>query len=410
MLKRSLLLRATCAISGFALAASAHASGFRLPESSAAGVGMSNALVANPDDIGALHYNPAAMSFHSGNNLSVGATLIQPDLKANPAVGTATDSKGRKNVVAPNGYFMGQLAHDWTWGLGLSVPFGLDTVWPAGTFGKFSGSLAAAAPKHSEIEVLNINPNVAKRLSANTSVAFGVDFYQARKLIFSTQGAPIDGTGTGTGFNAAILHKTGSWSFGASYRSQVNVDINGEVGGAPATTAVKFPWMLQAGARYKVNPALALEFDIERTGWSSFDTLTIKAPQAKAPANLITSANKWKDSNAYRLGGSYQLTPKTQLRFGYSLDKTPQPDAWFSARVPDADRNLYSIGVAHNMGGWSLEAGYMYVKFKDRTINSSTSYQAQAAGGNTDPNGTDAYNGTYKSSVSLFSVGITTHF
>lgn len=407
MLKRSLLLRASCVISGLALAASAQASGFRLPESSAAGIGMSNALVANPDELGALNYNPAAMSFHAGNNLSAGVTLIRPDLHVDPAAGTATDSQGRENVLAPNGYFMGQLQNDWTWGLGISVPFGLDTVWPAGTFANFAGALGALAPNHSEIEVINFNPNLAKRLSANTSVAFGVDFYEARKLIFSTQGVPIDGTGDGTGFNAAILHKAGPWSFGASYRSQVNVDINGQLAGTPATTSVTFPWMLQVGARYQVNSALAMEFDIERTGWSTFDKLTIKAPVA---GQTVTSTNNWKDSNAYRLGGSYQLTPKTQLRFGYTLDKTPQPDAWFSARVPDADRQLYSLGIAHDMGGWSLEAGYMYVKFDDRTVNSSTSYLAQAGGGNTEPNGTDAYNGTYKSTVTLFGLGITTHF
>ncbi len=407
MLKRSLLLRLSCAVSGLALAASAQASGFRLPESSAAGIGMSNALVANPDELGALNYNPAAMSFHAGNNLSAGVTLIRPDLHVDPAAGAATDSQGRENVLAPNGYFMGQLQNDWTWGLGISVPFGLDTVWPAGTFANFAGTLGALAPNHSEIEVINFNPNLAKRLSANTSVAFGVDFYEARKLIFSTQGVPIDGTGDGTGFNAAILHKAGPWSFGASYRSQVDVDINGQLAGTPATTTVTFPWMLQVGARYQVSSALAMEFDIERTGWSTFDKLTIKAPVA---GQTVTSTNNWKDSNAYRLGGSYQLTPKTQLRFGYTLDKTPQPDAWFSARVPDADRQLYSLGIAHDMGGWSLEAGYMYVKFDDRTVNSSTSYLAQAAGGNTDPNGTDAYNGTYKSTVTLFGLGITTHF
>ena len=41
---------------------------------------------------------------------------------------------------------------------------------------------------------------------------------------------------------------------------------------------------------------------------------------------LATSTNNWDDANAYRLGISYQLTPRTQLRFGYTLDKTGQKD------------------------------------------------------------------------------------
>ena len=388
-------------------ASSALASGFRLPETSITGLGTANALVANPNELGALPYNPAAMGFHTHSAVTAGIVDVNLDLHVDPVGGPPTDSTGKKDIGVPNAYFMGQLPSGWSWGLGIGVPFGLETRWPAGTFPSFAGPLAPLAPEHSKLEVINFNPNVARRISANTSVAFGVDFYNANSLVFNTQGFPIDGTGEGTGFNVAVLHEAGAWSFGGSYRSQVDVDINGQFAGTPATTTVTFPWMLQVGARYQASTALALEFDVERTGWSKFDKLVIKAPVA---GQTITSTNNWSDANAYRLGGTYQITPKTQLRLGYSLDKTPQGDAYFSARVPDADRQLYSIGIAHDFGGWSLEAGYMHVKFDDRTINSSVNYLVQAGSGNTDPNGTSAYNGTYKSTVNLYGIGVTKTF
>jgi len=392
-----------------AVSGAASASGFRLPENSIAGLSTSNALVANSTELGALTYNPAGMSFHKKNGAVAGLMDINLDLKVNPQGGTPTDSTGKDNIAVPNGYFMGQLQNGWAWGLGISAPFGLETRWPAGTFPTFNAlTVPQLEPEHSKIEVLNFNPNVSKRISPNTSVAFGVDFYNAKSMVFNTQGYAIDGTGEGTGFNLAVLHRAGDWSFGGSYRSQVDVDINGQVSGAPATTSITFPWMLQIGAQYQATKALALEFDVERTGWSKFDKLVIKAPVAGV---TINSTNNWSDSNAYRFGGTYQLAPGTQLRFGLALDKTPQGDSYYSARVPDADRKLYSIGIAQDMGGWSLEAGYMRVEFDDRTVNNPAgSYATRLGSGNTDPNGTDAYNGKYSASVNLYGIGVSTTF
>lgn len=416
-----LIKRAVYASTLLALGSSAaHASGFRLPEVSIAGLGMSNALVANERMLGAVPYNPAAMTFHDGAQLAAGATVIQPDLHVDPALGTPADSQGRDNILTPNLAVTGRLDPNWAWGLVVNAPFGLETDWPAGTFGEFQSAattlgnpqIAALAPGHSEIEMLNFNPNVAYRINNNTSVAFGLDFYQVRSVKLNTVAVDVAGSGDGLGVNAAVMHDVGDWTFGASYRSSVGVDINGNVSVSGASTKITFPWMLQVGAKYQPSDKWSVEFDVERTGWSDFDRLQIDSALSPTVPN-ITSTNNWDDSNAYRLGGMYKLTAKTELRLGYTLDQTPQGDAHFSARVPDADRQLFSIGLAQDMGGWSIEAGYMYVKFDDRTVNSSQSYTQQliaSAGANSDPNGTSAYNGTYQSSVSLFGLGVTTRF
>ncbi|MEO6697719.1 MAG: outer membrane protein transport protein [Gammaproteobacteria bacterium] len=119
--------------------------------------------------------------------------------------------------------------------------------------------------------------------------------------------------------------------------------------------------------------------------------------------NPVLNANAWNDSTAYRLGATYQLYPDLQLHFGYTYDETPQPDEHFSARIPDNDRQLFSVGVAKEMRGWMLEAGYMYVLFKDRTVNSARPPALN-------PNGTLLYNGTYKADVHLFGVGFSKKF
>jgi long-chain fatty acid transport protein len=167
---------------------------------------------------------------------------------------------------------------------------------------------------------------------------------------------------------------------------------------------IEIPWRLQLGVRNKTTDKLAIEFDVTRTGWSSFDRLVVD--QDQYDVNITTSTNDWSDANAYRLGVSYDFTPATQLRVGYTYDETPQAEKHFSPRIPDANRQLFSMGIGHTLSnGWTIDAGYMFVRFDKRTVNNTT---APVAGSET--NGTSAVNGTYDSSVNLFGVGVTKHF
>jgi len=392
----------------------AQASGFRIPEISTVGTATANALVANSDELGALAYNPAGMAFHDQAGLVAGLTDLSYDLSVDPTGGTKTDSNGKNNFVIPNFYYLAENQGKITAGLAINSPFGLETSWPQGTFPNF-GPYAAFEPERSTIEMFNMNPNLAYQIDATSSIAFGLDVYYLNKLVFNTQKIRIDGRGSGLGWNLAYLKKQGQWSFGASYRSRVDVEINGFFDATaisqPATTAktsFEFPDIFQAGAAWQATDKLSLEFDIDYTGWSSFDKFRITTPNGGMV--LTTSTNNWDNAMAYRFGGIYQLSSATQLLFGYSLDKKAQPDDSFSARIPDADRQLFSIGMTHDFGGWTLEAAFMHVATDSRTINSSVSYVSQASGGDYDPNGTDAYNGTYESSVNLLSLGVSTQF
>jgi len=58
------------------LSSRVQASGFSVPELSTAGLSLSNALVANPEELGAIPYNAAAMGFHDKSSLSLGALFI----------------------------------------------------------------------------------------------------------------------------------------------------------------------------------------------------------------------------------------------------------------------------------------------------------------------------------------------
>lgn len=399
------------------------ASGFRIPESSVAGMSLSNAVVANPDIKGSMIYNPAIMSIQDERRtVTFGLQNVALDSNVKPENGIETGSQGDDSVWIPAFYYMSKVSKKWAWGLGLHGPFGLETKWPQGTFGLFSDlaaaidpSIAALEPEQSKLEVANLTPNVSYLINQNNSISVGINYYDVRKLIFNTQAIQINGNGEDFGYTLAYMYKRGAWSLGATYRSEVKVTADGSITLGPntadASAEIEFPRMLQIGLRNQINQNLAVEFDIERTYWSSFDAIEIKHGLAPAVASPISNINNWKDVNAYRLAASYQLNQAWQLRFGYTLDETPQPDEYFSARIPDADRQLFSFGVSYNPNSWEFEAGIMYVKFDDRTINQpANSYAGRLGSGNTDPNGTDAFNGTYESSALIVGIGFTKTF
>jgi long-chain fatty acid transport protein len=420
------LLALTCGAALMTTFPSVQASGFAVPELNPAGLAVSNALVANPEMPASIAYNPAAMSFHEGSSLLLGVLTIGPDLSVDTGSGSV-DSTANDTVVAPSLTAHTTLSESWAMGIVLNAPFGLETEWPAGTFDS-QYPAGTTIPTQSKLEILAFSPSVAYKISDNVSFAGGMDVYWMRKVIFngnvnagtpgSNPAANLKGDGRGIGLNLGLMVKQGNWSFGGSYHSEANIPVEGTVelpaGALPSFFSnnvhaeLKLPARLQLGVRNQTTNKLAIEFDITRTGWSSFDQLIVDHDQYGV--NIVTSTNNWDDVNAYRLGVTYDITGATQLRVGYTFDETPQEDTFFSPRIPDADRQLFSLGIGHTLSnGVTIDAGYMYVKFDDRTLNIDSSF-AHSAPYSGETNGTSAVNGTYESCVHLFGLGITKKF
>ncbi len=419
-------LALACGAAMLTLNHTTQASGFAVPELNTTGLALSNAMVANPDSLSAIAYNPATMAFHDGSTVELGGILVKPELSVDTGSGSV-DSDGNDAVMIPNLSAFAKLNETWALGITFNIPFGLETDWPAGTFDS-QYPPGATIPTKSKLEVLAFSPNLAYRISDSTSFSAGVDYYWAREIIFngdinagmpgSNPKADLEGDGRGVGFNLGIIVDQGAWSFGGSYHSKADIPVDGTVelpaGALPSFISNKInseltlPWRLQLGVRNQATEKLAIEFDITRTGWSSFDQLVVD--QNQYGINIITSNNQWEDVNAYRVGISYDFTQATQLRIGYTYDETPQEDKFFSPRIPGADRQLFSMGVGHTLNnGWTIDAGYMYVMFDDRTVDIDPAF-VHAAPNTSETNGTSAVNGKYESSVHLFGIGIKKSF
>jgi long-chain fatty acid transport protein len=406
------------------------ASGFAVPELNVPGIALSNALVANPDLLAAIPYNPAAMSFHDGKSAAFGLMLVKPDLSVDTGSGFI-DSEADDVVAIPSVAAHMTLNETWSLGVAVNAPFGLETEWAPGTFPEAPADpsgypLGSTIPTQSKLEILAVSPSFAYKVSDDVSLAGGIDIYDMREVIFngdanagspgSNPAADLNGDGHGVGFNLGLMVRRGNWTFGGSYHSEANIEVEGKVslpaGSLPAFASnevnaeLRLPSRLQLGVRNQTTKKLAIEFDFTRTGWSSFDKLVVDHDQFGF--NVVTSNNMWDDTSAYRLGVTYDISPETQLRAGYTYDETGQKDEFFSPRIPDADRQLFSMGLGHTFAnGWTLDASYMYVKFDDREINQTEFHTGDLAD---ETNGTPAVNGDYKSSVSLLGVGVTKQF
>ncbi len=404
-LRTSIMPAVLIAVAGLG---AAHASGFALAELSIAGLSEADALVANTASMGALAYNPAAMAFHKGG-YDLGLLGIDAHTQVTPTGGTGSVVATTPHwETMPNLFWADKIAPHTRFGFGINEPYGLQIAWPAQTFSTLAqGPASALAPTFTQLRLFDVAPSFSYRFG-HVAVDVGADYYDAHRVALGTPAATVSGSGDQVGTHVGALGQWGPVSVGANYRSAANVPLDGTLassaGSIPVNATLHLPWQFALGVHDALNTKLGVEFDFDRTGWSRFSNIAVNAAPAIGGATLLTSTYDWQSSNAYRLGFHYALSRHVRLRAGYAYDVTGATNAHFSARIPDANRQEFSFGASQRLGAWSLSAGYMYVLFNTRTYVSNTAFN----GG--DPNGTSAYDGTYKTHAQLFGISIGRRF
>jgi long-chain fatty acid transport protein len=293
------------------------------------------------------------------------------------------------------------LSPTWTFGLGVNAPFGLTTEWqdPTGFRGRFVSQRAA-------LQAVDVNPTFAWQVTPSFGIGFGAiarfssvelerhvpAFNPLTQTIADVATLELEGSldNEGFGWNVGLLHKaTSRFTWGLSYRSDIDVDYEGDARltqnltgtpfdplvrtqlpfdvDFPVETAIAFPDTASLGLAYVVTPAVLVELDLNWTGWSSFQELDIVFPEAQLPSQTIPQ--RYDDANHYRLG--LRMGPETsQWRAGVVFDETPQPEQAVSPLLPDSDRWGFTLGYGHQ-GGVDFDVALMYLIFDERTRDQS---------------------------------------
>lgn len=385
------------------------ASGFRLPEQGAAAMGMSSAFVGQADDPSAVWYNPAGITQLDGTRIAGGVVAIYPYFSHENTNGT-TDVSQRDIHLPVYLYTTHKMNDKVSLGLGINSPFSLATDWSATSATRYVATF-------SKIVTTEVNPNIAYKVNDDLSVALGIAFVHLRATlenIFPTgQNLRISGDGDGWGGNAAVHYKaTNQLNFGLSYRSRVKIDVEGKADYAAglvsnaASTEITLPDLLQFGVSYKASDKLTLNADMDYTWWSTYDRIVIQSatlPLIGLPSDTLTQETQWKDVWALRIGGQYNLSDQWKLRAGYMYDKNPVPEDRFDTRVPDSDRQAISIGAGYTVNKVTIDASYMHLWFKNRTISDSLADDSTILT-------PTALNGTYKSTVDAVALMVSYKF
>ena len=414
----------------------ANAAGFAIIEENSTDLGSAYSTgAAGNGEASAMYFNPAAITGFNEARISAGAALIAPDITFNPSsasnltlggVPLTGNDGGDVGVLAlvPNLYYTRPLNQQWHLGLGLSVPFGLESEYENGWIGRYHAL-------NSKVLTLNLNPALAFKANNQFSMGFGLNLQyihaelstaidsggicvaqlaqatgnpvaaaqQCGAIGLTPGNAAVDGKGLiegddwSIGYNLGVLYQaTPATRIGAAFRSGIDHDLSGDAdftipanftgflaqAGSSAFTdtgaaaSVSLPATLSLSAAHRVSDQLELHGDVSWIQWSRFVKLVIQYDNPAQPDTVTTE--EWDDTLRFALGGNYRLDDRWILRAGLALDRSPVPSTERrTPRIPDADRTWLSLGFGYQYSPkLSIDVGYTHLFFDSADIDNDT--------------------------------------
>lgn len=412
MKQRAEALRA--AIASVLMVASGGAAGGGFAIAPQTGTGTGNAFsggAAVVEDASVVWSNPAGMSFlPKGKQVSFGLTAVLTSHEFQdqgssgafnlPGAGNGGDGGGWGYI--PNAYFAMDIDPKWSFGLGISAPFGLATNYDYG----WKGQLVALKSK---VETVNINPSISYKASDKVSIGAGVSVQKLKSELTKAAGAlgtaSLKADDWGYGFNLGMMvQATPTTRFGASYRSSIKYELEGtatfsagSMFNGNAEADLRVPDSASVSVFHEAGSKWELMGDVTWTKWSTFQQLlvlrTSGTPVPGREPPLSSEQFQWDDTWRFGVGANYKMSGQTKLRFGLAYDETPTNDTTRTPRLPGQDRTWVAIGVQYKpskMG--TLELGYAHEFIRDASVN------------NTVTGAPGALVGTFDNTADIFSV------
>jgi len=427
------------------------ASGFKLNEQSASGVGTAYAgRAAVVEDASTVYYNPAGMSKLTRPEISVGGAYINIDAefsngeRINPA---GTSSKYETGVYDHGGslipassipfvYYAHPINEKFALGFGIFVPFGAhteysDTALSGGFAGEtklttidfqpaFSYKINDTLAIGGGLDIVYAKGTLSKQLDLIPYVPAGVghplesvlnkDEYKGYENTFSVEGDDV-----GFGWNLGLMWDiTPETTLGVTYRSQVKFTLEGdaefvhqngkdgsgvkvfsqdllvanpasggimtisEVPKQSAKVPLTGPQNATISLAHRFTDKFQLQGGITWTDWSSFKYFDVIGTESGVISELTGLGDnyighiveKWSDSYAYAIGGTYTLNNQWLFRAGFAYDEAPVNKNHRTARVPDNDRKWLTAGARYTVNqDMSFDLGLAYLIMSDFSMS-----------------------------------------
>ncbi len=397
-------------------AAPAFAQGSSVYNQSACVSARGGTSVAAPcEDASAVYYNPGALTF-APSAASAGFTAVyNTGSYVYDVTGVEVEREASMPIV-PQAYVSYRFGTDsrWAGGLGVWAPYGLGIEWPTDFEGRY-------VSQKTQLRGIYIQPTLSYQLIPGKLgigvgpqiVMGGIELNQTidlpvanPDLSFLPLGTDVatgklEGSGTGYGAHIGIyLQASDRLAIGARYMHSVPVDLEGDadftalsnpnvyipvpgVGVVPldvalagqfadggafedqgVTASLEFPAQAVVGVRFGATMQLALLADYQWTQWSSFDQIAGEFENAAAGA--LTLPLNYKDAHTFRVGTQYAASPALDLRAGFVYNTAATPDETVTPILPEAERQLYTVGLGYDFGSLHADVHYNYINQADR--------------------------------------------
>ncbi|MDE3067688.1 MAG: outer membrane protein transport protein [Verrucomicrobiota bacterium] len=389
--------------------------GFRNPPPGTFNLGRAGGRIAQVNDSSAVQQNPANLVDLTNAEFQATPSIvyIAVDFESAAAPGQSARTESPWKLL-PNFFAALPLADGKAAvGLGITVPYGISMEWdrnssvfdPATGIWRFVGT--GGAPYYTRLTTINFNPTLAFKLGDKLRVGMGLDamwsdleFKQYISPAAPTWWTKAYGEGVGMGGNLGLTWQiTDRQRLAVTYRSPMTIGYDGDFRqfNSPAgnfdssfNSQLKFPTIVALGYGLQLNDTVRLETDVEWLQFSRFQDLPVNVGSNPTGITSTSIPENWKDTFTAGIGGDWAFARHWVLRGGYQFYQSPVPDSTFSPTIPDADQNVFTIGLGWQGRRNSLEFAYGLDFYNDRHI--------------TNDQASPAFNGTYSFNVHLFSL------
>ena len=414
----------------------AWSSGYGVFTQGASGLVQANAVIAHPTGPSSLYFNPALMNDVPGRQVEVGTTAVYAERSVDYNAGGSDDAESNWNFPSTF-YYTHEINPQVTAGLGVFFPFGLSTEWDDDYAGRYIGTEA-------EMFTTNINPAFSFRVNDQLSLAAGLDVVYLdatlEKMLNQTAAGflvnppfglgplpdvkqKFTGDGWGVGYNLGALYKVNDMvSIGATYRSHIDVDVDGDakfygvdanlaplIRNTGGETDIRLPQQVTAGVAVKPNEKWVVEAGVRWEDWESFDELKIDLDQPVLGESAEITPRDWNATWTYNLGGQYRLNEMVAINAGYLYGKDCVPDSTFEPLIPDTDAHLFTLGTDLFFGAWTVSAAFGWEHHEDRdkdnAIGDPAGSKVASAIANA-PVAVGTANGTYENDIYLIGLSV----
>lgn len=193
-----------------------------------------------------------------------------------------------------------------------------------------------------------------------------------------------------------------------------------------ATLVMPIPWKLRGGIRYVSRNNGFEVWDVELDGtyepYSSIDTVDLEFDppvQIKfgttVTLDVVEEPHRWENTGSVRLGGGYNFASvgpgSLHLRAGGNFEGAAAPENYTQLDFLPYRRVGLAGGFGYTWKGLTLQAGYQHSWVETRTISDSeVRTRNKLAQPGQETKGVVVGNGTFRSSLDIFAVGLDVEF